>query len=311
MNTLDPELLAAFVTTREAGSLTAAARRLFRSQSALSEQIRRLEDACGSPLFHRGKKGVTTTAAGERLFVHAQRLLAMHEAAWRDLRGAQLQGELRLAITDYFQPGELAGLLKSLRLRLPGLRLHVSIRSSDHITLGPGAPDFDLGVVMRFAGQAGTGPQMPELGRQRLLRREPLAWVAAADALPDPASPLPLVVLPDTCSLRRFTVHTLEGHGVPHFIAHSASGLGGLQLALAAGLGASCLNASAIPPNALPLAARGWSLPALPPVAFFLLAPVAGASPLVDQAFELFEEVLQEAAPQVPLRALADWPVDG
>ena len=111
MQGLDLEQLRTFLAVLDAGSLTAAAPRVFLSQSAVSEQMRKLEERAGQGLLSRSKTGVVPTAAGERLRAHAQRLVALADEALRDLRGESLQGELRLAVTDYFRPGELTRLL--------------------------------------------------------------------------------------------------------------------------------------------------------------------------------------------------------
>src|SRR6185503_6955894 len=125
MQTFDLEQLRTFVAVVEAGSLTAAAPQVFLSQSAVSEQMRKLEERAGQSLLTRSKVGVAPTVAGTRLLAHAQRLLALADEALRDLRGEPLQGELRLAVTDYFRPGELARLLGRLGERYPQVRLHV------------------------------------------------------------------------------------------------------------------------------------------------------------------------------------------
>ena len=114
MQPLDLEQLKTLVAVVDAGSLTAAAPVVFLSQSAVSEQMRKLEERCGHALLTRSKAGVAPTPAGLRLLDHARRLLAASDEALRDLSGETLQGELRLAVTDYFRPGALSRLLSRL-----------------------------------------------------------------------------------------------------------------------------------------------------------------------------------------------------
>jgi DNA-binding transcriptional LysR family regulator len=277
MRHLDLDLLHALATVADAGSLSAAAPQLARSQSAVSEQIRKLEEICGVPLFSRGKKGVALTPAGVRLLIHARRLLALNEIAYQDMLGARYAGDLRLAVTDYFRPTAIAGILKKLRTHYPQLRLHVSIRKSALIELDEG--DFDIGLSMRILAGPHAGDEGE--GHRTRLRREPLAWVADASFAIDQWPSLPLIVLPATCSLQRFVVKTLEAHDVPFVVAHSASGIGGLQLALAAGLGISCLNASAIPAGIVRF--DGANLPPLPDVEFGFLPPRPGEAAVVTE----------------------------
>ncbi|SCU85707.1 LysR family transcriptional regulator [Cupriavidus necator] len=281
MRGFETDQLRTFVTVADSGSLSAAAPRLFLSQSSVSEQLRKLEERAGVPLLSRGRHGAVPTPAGERLLEHARRILALNELALQELRGHALAGELRLAVTDYFRPGEIAGMLRRLRERYPYLRLHVTVMKSAAIDAAAEMDTFDIGLSMRLPGTRGQGT------RGTVLRREPLAWVAApaeADSLP---ATLPLVLLPDTCSLHQYVVQLLLRKRLPFAIAHSASGVAGLHLALAAGLGMSCLNASAIGPGVAPLDAATIArlgLPRLPEAEFFLLPARRGESAFVAEA---------------------------
>jgi len=93
MRPFDLDLLRSFTVAMESGSLSEAAPRLCRSQSALSEQLRKLEAFTGVTLLERGKKGVRPTPAGERLMVHARELLALSDRALEDVRGVTFAGE--------------------------------------------------------------------------------------------------------------------------------------------------------------------------------------------------------------------------
>lgn len=281
MRGFDTDQLRTFVTVADSGSLSAAAPRLFLSQSSVSEQLRKLEERAGVPLLTRGRHGAQPTPAGQRLLAHARRILDLNELALQELRGHALEGELRLAVTDYFRPGEIAGMLRRLRERYPYLRLHVTVMKSAAIDAAAGHDSFDIGLSMRLPGTRGPA------ARGTVLRREPLAWVAApaeADSLP---ATLPLVLLPDTCSLHQYVVQRLLRKRVPFEIAHSASGVAGLHLALAAGLGVSCLNASAIGPGVAPLdpaTVARLGLPRLPEAEFFMLPARRGESAFIAQA---------------------------
>ena len=290
MRGFDTDQLRTFVAVAESGSLSAAAPRLFLSQSSVSEQLRKLEERAGVPLLTRGRHGAALTAAGSRLLEHARQILALNERALQELRGHTLEGELRLAVTDYFRPAEIAGMLRRLRELYPFLRLHVTVMKSAAIDAAADMDAFDIGLGMRLAGERG------QAGRQgTVLRREPLAWVAAEHEGGVLSAPLPLVLLPDTCSLHQFVVQLLKRKRLSFDIAHSASGVAGLYLALAAGLGLSCLNASAIGPGVAALDAasvRRLGLPALPEAEFFLLPAKQGESAFVEAARETLVEKL-------------------
>jgi DNA-binding transcriptional LysR family regulator len=276
MRGFDLEQLHTFVAVVDAGSLSAAAPRVFLSQSSVSEQIRKLEQRAGAQLLSRGKRGVATTEAGERLLLHARQLLALSEAAYAELRGEGLQGALRLAITDYFRPGEVPRLLQGLSRRYPRLRVSVTIAQSDAIEQGCRAGAFDIGLVMRAGARRGGA----------VLRREPLLWAAAAGSKLAQQRPLPLVLLPPSCELHRLARRLLSRQHTPYQVAHSASGVAGLQGALAAGLGVGCINESALTPELARLGPRE-RLPALPQAEFQLLPPRRDEAPLLAQAREM------------------------
>lgn len=273
--------LQSFVAVVDAGSLTSGAPRVSLSQSAVSEQLRKLEDQAGQALLVRSKAGVVPTPAGLRLLAHARRLLALSEEAWRDLRGVALQGTLRLGVTDYFRPADLAGLLARMQAQYPGVRLQVTVQKSGEIEAAYAQGGFDVGLTLRLPAAAG--------GRSsggHVLRHEPLHWMGAVQALGAPPAagvPLRLLALPDTCSLHQFTVALLRRRRVPFAITLMASGVAGLQSALAAGLGIACLNASALGEGVQVLPAA-WKLPALPQARFVVLPPRAGESDFVQRA---------------------------
>jgi DNA-binding transcriptional LysR family regulator len=283
MQTFDIDQLRTFVQVIEAGSLTAAAPKVFLSQSAVSEQIRKLEERAGQALLTRSKAGVAPTPAGLRLAGHARRILALSDEAFRDLRGETLQGELRLAVTDYFRPRDLTGLLGRLGESYPQVRLRVSVLKSGAIEAGYAEGEFDVGLSMRIMGAAASGGAP---ARAQMLRRESLTWMGAAGMRLARGEPLRLLVLPDTCSLHQYTVRLLEQRRIPHAVAHVASGVAGLQSALAAGLGVACLNESALIEGVTPLAPP-HGLPALPRVGFHFLPARRGESDFVTRAREL------------------------
>lgn len=263
-----------YVSVCDAGSISAAAPALCRSTSAISEQLRKLEDAIGVVLLIRGKQGVCPTPAGERLLRHARQFLTLGERALYDVRGAHFEGEIRLAITDYFRPDEMAGLLKKLRECHPRLRLHVVTTKSLDIDQANDA--LDIGLAMHFNERA-------SLSNALEVRREPLQWVAAAGWAPEPGRPLPLLAIND-CGLSEYSCQVLERGRVGYEIVYSTSGVAGLQSALRAGLGIACLNAGAIP---LGVEHYTAGLPALAQATFLLLPPRKGESELVGNVRRL------------------------
>lgn len=283
MQGFDVEQLRTLAAVVDAGSFTAAAPRVFLSQSSVSEQIRKLEERAGRSLLVRSKAGVTPTQAGMRLVGYARRILALNDEAFRDLHDEVLQGELRLAVTDYFRPGDLAGLLARLGESYPGLRLNVVVLKSDELRSAYAQGDFDVGLVMSVAGISAAQP------RALVIRRESLAWVGATGMRLVRGAPVRLLALPDDCSLHRFTVALLRRRNVPFTLAHTASGVAGLQSALVAGLGVACINDSAVVDGVARIA-MPHGLPALPRVAFELLPARRGEPAFLTRARELLGE---------------------
>lgn len=280
MSGFDLDQLRTLVAVLDAGSLTAAAPKVFLSQSSVSEQMRKLEDRAGQPLLVRGKTGVRATPAGQRLLAHARSILALSDEAYRDLRGVALRGELRLCITDYFRPGDVARLLRRLNEQYPQVRLHVTIMKSGAIEAAYERGEIDVGISMVIQERGAARGRADGA----LLRREPLLWMAAEGATPPLAEPLPLLALPETCALRQYVERLLSRRSLPYVVSHEASGVAGLQLAVAAGLGVACLNESALGTGMARLQAPG--LPALPSVEFRLLAARPGESEFVGLARE-------------------------
>src|SRR5215218_1264307 len=99
---LDLELLRSFISVVDAGGFTRAGERVHRTQSTVSQQIKRLEDDIGQPLLNRNGKDVTPTEAGERLLSYARRLLALAEEARDVMARPESEGAVRLGVPEDF-----------------------------------------------------------------------------------------------------------------------------------------------------------------------------------------------------------------
>ncbi|WP_310634511.1 LysR family transcriptional regulator [Paraburkholderia sp.] len=285
---LDFAQLRTFIAVTEAGSVSAGAERVFLSQSSVSEQLKKLEERIGQPLFVRGKYGVAPTPAGAKLLDHARRIVAMCDAAFDDMLGRSLDGEVRIAITDYYRPHDVAAILRRFASQHPRLRLHVTVLPSAVIDAGADDNAFDIGLSLRMVEGTGKRGAAASATTSKVIRREKLVWVSARETLRERgalAPPWPLVLLPATCQLQRYVVRLLDRARMPYLISHSASGVAGLQLALKAGLGISCLNESAIG-DGLMACPASFGLPALPSAEFHLLPGRPGESAHITNARE-------------------------
>lgn len=243
MATFDLEQLQSFVTAVEAGSVTAAAPLRCLSQSALSEQLRKLEIRTGQILLTRSKSGVVPTLAGERLLTHARYLLETAESAWLDLQGINLSGEISIGWTDYCRPDITIDALARLSRLYPHLRLRTRGGTSADISDAWQRGELDLAIVMRIAG---SGIQA-KVEKEKVLFTEPLRWVQAVKGSQQKMhDALSLALLPEGCTLHKLACQTLKSHQRPYVLRHIASGVRSLQEAVSAGLGIGCLNLSAI-----------------------------------------------------------------
>src|SRR5216684_6410520 len=130
---LDLDLLKSFVSVVDAGGFTRAGERVHRTQSTVSQQIKRLEEDIGQPLLIRNGKEVTPTEAGERLLSYARRLLSLAEEARDVVSRPQHEGAIRLGIPEDFAAYRLTKLLASFSRSRPGLRLDVRADQSVYL----------------------------------------------------------------------------------------------------------------------------------------------------------------------------------
>jgi DNA-binding transcriptional LysR family regulator len=265
MSIFDVEQLKSFIAAVDAKSITAAAPVRSLSQSALSEQLAKLEARAGQTLLLRAKTGVTPTAAGVQLLRHARRIVGLSEAAWRDMHEIPEDIEVGMGVTGYFRSADLGRLLARAVTDCPRIRLRSLVGMNSDIQAAYERGEIDLALLMSL-----TGGKSPRLSDSTELGVEPLQWVTAAARHESLAGrPLPLVLLPEFCVLHRLAVDSLRKKGIPFYVSHIASGVGGLTAALEAGLGVGCLNASAAARPGLRVVSKP-TLPSLPKARFFL-----------------------------------------
>ena len=237
---LDLDLLRSFVSVVDAGGFTRAGERVHRTQSTVSQQIKRLEDALGRPLLHRNGKRVAPTEEGERLLSYARRILALAEEAHQVVAQSAGEGVVRLGLPEDFAASRLAQVLARFARSHQGARLDVrcdlSVRLRDDLDRG----ELDLILFKRDAGERGGIACWPER----------LSWIASRRREPDlRRDPVPLVVFPQGCLYRNRAVHALEAAGRAWYIAYSSPNFYGIQAAVSAGLGVSILPQGSILPE--------------------------------------------------------------
>ena len=237
---LDLDLLRAFATVAETGNMTSAGERLRRSQSAVSLQIKRLEESLDLRLFDRSPRAVRLTAAGERLLSHARSMLALNDAILTELAEPALEGAVRLGTPEDFASTHLSSVLARFAETHPRITLEVSCDLTLNLLDRFSAGEFDLVLVKREPSGAETGVRV---------WREPLVWAASPRFDPVGPGPLPLVVSPNPCVYRARAVGALSEAGRPWRIAYTCGSLAGSQAAVRAGLGVTVLPRDMVPPD--------------------------------------------------------------
>ncbi|MGN6573628.1 MAG: LysR substrate-binding domain-containing protein [Pseudolabrys sp.] len=237
---LDIELLRSFVSVVDAGGFTRAGERVHRTQSTVSQQIRRLEESVGRPLLVRDGKRATPTEEGERLLTYARRILALAQEARDVVARPVIDGVVRLGIPEDFAAYRLPEILSDFARSRPSLRLDV--RSGLSVTLQAALARGELDVVLykRNIGEGGGSVGWPER----------LQWVTSRKHPVDmQRDPIPIAVAEHGCLYRNRLIHALEAAGRTWHIAYTSPNLSGIQAAASVGLGVAILPDVAIMPE--------------------------------------------------------------
>lgn len=275
---LEIDLLRTFVAVAETKSFTRAAGRLHRVQSAVSMQIRRLEEIVGTKLFDRTRRAVGLTPDGSVLLRHARHMLQLNEEALADFGKSTVQGRVRFGMTDtsmYFLPPVLARFAESHPLVELEFRSDRSWESLDALEAG----EIDIALVTQPCGRNGG----------RVVRREALVWAAAQGSAADRQEPLPLALFGPGCVYRQAALDALDRLGRRWRHAYNSASRDGRDSAVMAGLAVTVVPESAMTKDLRALDRR-QGFPKLPPIEVLLFlatnepsAPVAAlAKAVVD-----------------------------
>jgi DNA-binding transcriptional LysR family regulator len=289
MTSYDPELLRTFLAVAQSLSFTQAAKNLGIRQPTVSQHVRKLERAVGRPLFVRDTRTVTLTADGEAMAGFARTILAAHQQAVAHFTGSGLRGRLRFGVTDDLALTPLPRILRDFRQLYPRIDLELTVAQSPNLLRRIESGHLDLAYVKQNAG----GGYEPD---GRLVRRDPLAWAAAAGTRLDPGMPVPLVTYQAPSLSRSLAVQTLEADGRPNRITCIVKGVNGVLAAVRAGLGIGIFARSLMPADLVePPAAAG--LPPLPEIDLVLMTNPRAAT---EPAEALTAAILGSAAPLRP-----------
>ncbi|MBH1928234.1 LysR substrate-binding domain-containing protein [Serratia rubidaea] len=250
---LDLDALRSFVVGIESGSFALAAKRLCRSTSAVSAQLKKLEMQCGVALVVKNGRRLALTQHGEIVLGYARRMLALNDEAQRALQGELLQGEIRIGMQEDFGESLMPGMLGQLKRHHPGLRISARIDRNHALLSGLAEKTLDMALMWQ--------PDTP-LQDGRLLGRCQLEWVyhreLDIDALLAQGEPLPLVMFASPCLMRARATACLDRAGIPWRVMFVSHSLSGIWAAVQAGLGITVRTRIGMPDN---LRIAGGQLP--------------------------------------------------
>lgn len=287
----DLDLLRTLVFAVDLGGFARAARRVGRSQSAVSLQMRRLEAQAGQPLFEKAGRSFAMTAAGEQMLGYARRLLALNDEAVEAIRGAELPQTVRLGLPADFAETWLPPILARFTRTHPEVQLEVRVDRNlgllDALDIG----QLDLALV--FGAERPHGARLAEL---------PMRWIAPRGFSWTRGDSLPLVMFAPPCAFRSAAIDALDRVGTRWHVAFTSQSLRGVWAAVEARLGVSVRTTAGLPARLTTLGAAA-GLPALPNIALWLHESPLRSSPLIGELRRVLEpSIAQTLAARSPRR---------
>lgn len=228
---LDPRLLRTFVAIVDHGSFTNAATALNMTQSTISQQLARLEDAVGQSLVDRGARPVLPTPAGERLLGHARRILALQIEAVELLADPAGTHAVRIGVAEDILTPAMAGVFAGFSEGHRDIRMDVTTGLSRNLARRYRSGEFDIIVVKET--KAG--------GDCRASFIEPMAWFESASAARDWPDPIPLVAFPPGGLYRDEMFERIERERRRWYIGFTGNSLSSVLTAVEAAMGVSLL----------------------------------------------------------------------
>jgi DNA-binding transcriptional LysR family regulator len=249
---LDPDLLRAFLAVADHRSFTAAAHSLNRTQSAVSTQIKRLEDQLGLRLFVRSTNRVNLSVAGEGLVSYARRILSLGDEAIARLRQHEIEGRVRLGVMDDYGSVLMPSILKGFCNSYPGVELHMETGLTSGM-VGRVGKTYDVVIAMHARGEKSG----------ELLRLERPVWAGSPELNVRNLDPLPVALYPNGCLFRDWAISALDRTDRRWRMAFISHSLAAVEAIVAEGLAVTVVKEGTFPRSLRMLGAED-GLPALP-----------------------------------------------
>jgi DNA-binding transcriptional LysR family regulator len=273
--TLDLDQLRTFVAIAETGSFTRAGDSVFKTQSAVSMQMRRLEERIGKPIFVRDGRASRLTEEGERLLGYARRMVRLSDETLAAFDDTELSGSVRLGTPDDYADRFLPEILARFARSNP--RVEVSVVCEPSLTLielsRTGAVDL---AIVTNCGE----------GDPSVLRQEPLLWVGSQAHAVEEQEILPLALDKPPCIWRTAALDGLTSIGRKYRVLYTSGNSTAIAAAVQAGLAITVLAESALRPG-MRVLGEAEGFPRLPACEIGIIrSRQRQASPVVDKLAE-------------------------
>jgi len=272
---LDLDLLRTFVAVADLDTFAAAAAAVCRTQSAVSQQMQRLEQLVGKELFARHGRNKLLTEHGIQLLGYARKILRFNDEACTSLMFSSLQGMLTIGSSDESADTILPFLLNRISSVYPKLALDVRVKRHAEMDVMLQANEVDLVLTTHRLAQFDSIS----------LRTSPTLWYCAADYILPPGEAVPLVLLDDPSPFRDMIIDTLNAARIPWRLAYVASTLSAVRAAVKAGLGVTARPVEMMSPE-LRVLGRSDGLPQLPDTEYLLSCNSQSSNELVRAIFQ-------------------------
>ena len=272
---LDIDQLRTFIAIADAGSFTRAAEVVNKTQSAVSMQMKRLEERLERPIFARDGRASKLTEDGQRLLDYARRIVKLNVETIAAFSDAALSGRVRLGVPDDYADRYLPEIMARFSRSHPAVELSVICEPTVDLIERIDANELDLAIVTNCEARRAS----------ETFRRERLLWVCSMRHSVHMEERLPLALGRPTCAWRRIAVERLEAIGRPYHILYSSSNNGAVAAAVLAGLAVSVLPESGLRPGMRVLTSAD-GFPELPSCRIGLLRNPHETSALADALAE-------------------------
>ncbi len=282
---LDLDLLRSFAAVAELGSISAAAQRIGRTQSAVSLQMDRLAEQLGFPVVERKGRGVALTPRGAAFLDDARRLLDLNDRVLGHHLRSGFSEPLRLGFVQDVAESALQRILARLGSLFPGAPITVRVCSTNTMIEKLRIGELDLAAGYRVETDVPT----------RLIMREQMCWIGARSLRLDPEEPVPLLMFESPCIFRSAAISALTAAGRSFRIALTSPSLPGVMAAVGAGLGITLRSARSLRPDLMTIGDLGTQ--PLPHFEYALYSRAESRLPALDQIEQVIEEELRRERP--------------